>query len=125
MKIRLWRVISYSVIILIVGLLYGLFVKKTGIAVPCMFYRLTGWKCPGCGVTRMCVALLQLRWRDAFWFHPMLFVQLPVLGLIAIRNVVTYVKNGVSRVTRPETAVIYICIVLLVIFTVFRNMVGL
>lgn len=121
---RLWRVILYGVAILGIGLLYGVFVKVTGMAIPCVFYRVTGWKCPGCGVTRMCVALLQFKWSEAWNYHPMLLIQLPFLGLIALRNIVAYIKNGVCRVSRFETVVIYIGIVLLIGFTVFRNLVG-
>lgn len=110
-------------VILVIGLLYGLFVKKTGLAVPCVFYRVTGLKCPGCGVTRMCVALLQFRWREAFESHPVLLIQLPFLGLIALRNIIAYIRNGVSRVSRLETIIIYICIVLLLGFAVIRNII--
>lgn len=124
MKARLFRVIAYAVIVLGGGLLYGAFVKITGFAIPCMFNRLTGWKCPGCGVTRMCMALLQWNWKAAFYYHPMLFVQLPFLGMIALRNVISYIKTGSGRLSRFETVVLYIAIVLLVGFTVFRNIVG-
>ena len=121
---RLWQVILSSAVILIIGLTYGVFVKITGIAIPCVFYRVTGLKCPGCGVTRMCVALLQFRWREAWNCHSMLMIQLPFLGLIAMRNVIAYIKKGFCRVSHLETTIIYICIVLLVGFTMFRNIVG-
>ena len=39
------------------GLLYGIFVSYTGLAIPCLFRKVTGLLCPGCGVTGMCVAL--------------------------------------------------------------------
>lgn len=124
-KRRLCRMLFCGAAVLCIGLLYGVFVKVTGIAIPCVFYRITGWKCPGCGVTRMCLALLQFRWEEAWNCHPMLLAQLPFLGLIALRNVVAYIKNGACHISRFETVVIYICIVLLVAFTVFRNIAGL
>ncbi len=96
--------------------------KETGFAVPCVFHLITGWKCPGCGVTRMCVALLQLDFRSAFSSHPMLFVQLPVLGMIAVRGILAYIKDGIYRPTKLETVVIYICIVLLILFAIVRNL---
>ena len=123
-KSRFKRILLYSVIILLLGLLYGTFVKHTGIAIPCVFYLLTGYKCPGCGITRMCMALIRLDISGAFWSHPMLFVQLPFLLLIVVRNMVTYVKYGICRLTRLENIVIYICIGLLVGFAVLRNIVG-
>lgn len=120
-KKRFRRVLLISTVTLLLGFLYGIFVNSTGVAVPCVFYKVTGLKCPGCGVTHMCVALLQLNFKEAFQSHPMLFVQLPVLGLIFVKSVVGYIKDGAYRLKRLENTVIYICIALLIGFTVVRN----
>ena len=66
------------------GLLYGIFVSYTGLAIPCLFRKVTGLLCPGCGVTGMCVALLHLDWRGAFSCHPVLFVLLLPLTAVFI-----------------------------------------
>lgn len=120
---RMIKVLVCGVGLFLAGVLYGLFVKITGMAIPCIFHLITGLKCPGCGVTRMCVALLQLDVRGAFSSHPMLLLQLPFLLFILLRNVLTYIKCGVCRVSRKETIVIYICIALLIGFTVLRNII--
>lgn len=120
-RYRIKQVLIGGLFLFLLGLAYGLFVKITGLAIPCIFHLLTGWKCPGCGVTRMCVALLQMDFIGAFYCHPMLLIQLPFLGLIFLRNMIAYIKNGVCRLSRLENACVYICIVLLLVFTVFRN----
>ena len=66
------------------GLLYGIFVSYTGLAIPCLFRKVTGLLCPGCGVTGMCVALLHLNWKGAFFCHPVLFVLLLPLTAVFI-----------------------------------------
>ena len=33
------------------GLFYGLILIPLGFRIPCLFYRATGLRCPGCGVT--------------------------------------------------------------------------
>lgn len=43
----------------------------------CPFHFLTGHDCPGCGMTRACVALFQGRWSDAWGHHPL---ALPLIG---------------------------------------------
>ena len=54
--------------ILCAGLLYGLVGSPLGFRVPCLFYRLTGLRCPGCGMTDLCLALLRGRpWEAARW----------------------------------------------------------
>lgn len=40
------------------GMLYCIWLHCTGLGIPCLFYLWTGFKCPGCGITRMCLALL-------------------------------------------------------------------
>ena len=118
---RLRRILLYGEIIIFLGCLYGVLVKTTGLALPCIFRLLTGFQCPGCGVTRMCVALLQLDLNAAYKAHPMLLVQLPFLILIAVRNIIAYIKSGVCSVSKFETCCLYICIGLLVVFTIVRN----
>ncbi len=121
-KKRLYRVLRYTALVLAAGCLYGAFVAYTGLAVPCVFYRVTGFKCPGCGVTRMCVALLRLDFSEAFWSNPMLFVLSPVLAVIFATYLAGYVKDGRWSLGRIRTVMLYVCIALLVAFGVVRNL---
>lgn len=47
--------------LLCAGLLYGYVLIPLGLRAPCLFRRLTGLRCPGCGVTDLCLALLHGR----------------------------------------------------------------
>ncbi len=47
---------------------------------PCMFRRLTGLYCPGCGSTRGLARLLRLDLAGAWSFNPMLVLAGPYLG---------------------------------------------
>jgi hypothetical protein len=46
---------------------------------PCLFHRLTGFSCPGCGMTRAFHAALHGRFVDAFQFNPLGVMMLVVL----------------------------------------------
>ena len=46
--------------------------------IPCIFYSLTQLACPGCGMTRACVALVQGKFGIAWSYHPFSFF---VVGL--------------------------------------------
>lgn len=120
-KRRFEQVLGYGILVLGVGLLYGIFVSWSGIAIPCPFRRVTGLKCPGCGVTQMCVALLHLDLRTAFYSNQMLFVLFPVLGLVFLKYIADYVKTGQWRMGRLQNGIIYVSIVLLLFFAVIRN----
>ena len=46
--------------------------------IPCLFHSLTDLVCPGCGMTRACLALTQGQFTDAWGYHPFSFF---VIGL--------------------------------------------
>lgn len=118
---RLRKVAVYAGLILAVGVSYGIFVRRTGAAIPCLFHLITGWRCPGCGVTHMCVALLQLDVRTAFYSNQALFLLLPVLGIVFFTYIADYVKNGSWNMRPVQTKMIYVCIAILLIFGILRN----
>ena len=115
------RVLGFGILVLCMGMLYGIFVSRTGIAIPCLFRLVTNFKCPGCGVTQMCVALLQLDFKEAFHCNQMLFLLLPLLGAVFLKYIVDYVKTGLWHMGRLQNGIIYVSIALLLAFAVFRN----
>lgn len=118
---RLIRVITYALCIFTAGLVYGTFAKYTGLAIPCPIYTITGLKCPGCGVTRMCMALMQLDFDRAFSCHPVLFLLLIPLGIVCMGYAVTYVKDGSIKLKLWQNVILYISIVLLTGYGLVRN----
>lgn len=71
MQKRLVRIYS---IIFAAGFAYLIFVRITGIKLPCIFYETTGLLCPGCGITRMFVQLSCFNIKKAFMYNPVCFV---------------------------------------------------
>lgn len=116
------RIITYALCILMAGLAYGLFVRSTGFAIPCPIRTVTGLECPGCGVTRMCIALMQLDFKNAFLCHPMLFILLLPLGAVFIRSAAGYIEDGTWQTNRWQKTILYAGIALLVGFGVVRNL---
>lgn len=51
--------------LLCAGLLYGYVLIPLGLRIPCLFRRVTGLRCPGCGVTDLCLGLLHGRLEPA------------------------------------------------------------
>lgn len=93
----------------------------TGIAIPCLFYKVTGLRCPGCGVSRMCIALMKGNIAEAARYNSLLFFLLPFLLLILGDYLFRYVKTGRFVLRRWQNAVLYVMIVALVIFGILRN----
>lgn len=120
-QIRLRKVVACGVVLLVVGIGYGIFVQETGLAIPCLFHQITGFQCPGCGVTRMCVALLQLDLEKAFQSNQALFLLAPVLGIVFLKYLVDYIRTGTWKLNRIQSYTLYVCIVMLVVFGIARN----
>ena len=49
------------------------------IGVGCPIHFLTGVSCPGCGMTRAAFCLICLRFSDALYYHPLVFLMPAVL----------------------------------------------
>ncbi|MGL5435839.1 MAG: DUF2752 domain-containing protein [Lachnospiraceae bacterium] len=124
MKQRIKRIGIWLGIAAVTGCTYAAFVTNTGRALPCGIYLITGFKCPGCGVTRMCLSLMQLDFKNAFYSNQMLFVLLPVLSYLFGSYTLRYVKTGRWSLSKGQTVLTYICIVLLLMYAVYRNIRG-
>ncbi|MBQ9773804.1 MAG: DUF2752 domain-containing protein [Clostridia bacterium] len=108
-------------IVLGIGMLYLLFVLGTGIGLPCVFYLLTGWQCPSCGVSRMFLAVTRLDFAAAFHYNSFLFVTSPVILFCIVAPDVCYVRTGRCSLGRASV-LLWIEIALAVAFGVFRNL---
>jgi hypothetical protein len=52
--------------------------------VPCPVRAATGTPCPGCGMTRACVALARGRLGEAWSLHPFAYLLLPLAACVAL-----------------------------------------
>lgn len=120
---RLSRLLGGAGLLLAVGLAYALWVRATGLALPCPFRAVTGLLCPGCGVTRLCLALLRGDWAGAWRANPALLPMLPILAALAVRLSVRYVREGSAVLTRRENALVWVLAALLAAWGILRNLI--
>lgn len=52
----------------------------------CIFTILCGYPCPGCGISRAFFSFLTLRWKEAFWMNPMIFIWVPLIAWAAFNR---------------------------------------
>lgn len=108
--------------LLIIGFCYYIWIRTTGLYIPCMFRLVTGFKCPGCGITTMMVNLSKLNFKAAFIANPFLFITGP---FIAAELIYAYIKASRNeQISRTNIIGLYIYISLLLIFGIWRNIVG-
>ena len=121
-KKRLNGLLKKGGILIGIGLAYLVFVLLTSWRIPCIFYVLGGKYCPGCGITRMCVALARLDIQAAMSHNLLAFFLVPVLLVILLWKAAGYVRTGVWKRSKAETVFYIIAFVLCIVFTIMRNM---
>ncbi len=120
---RLRRLLTGLVLVTAAGMGYALWVNVTHLAVPCLFHVITGLQCPGCGVSRMCLALLRLDLPGAWQANGVLLALLPLIGGLLVYRATVYVRRGNVPTARWETLVWSGMAVVLLLWGIVRNVV--
>ncbi len=118
-KSRRNAIIKRDAILVGIGILYYIFIRVTGLAIPCIFRKITGFLCPGCGITRAILAAVRLDLAKAFAYK--LIIALPALAYIIVKNDYVFVRYGNRKLSRFDNILIFICIAGAVMFAVLRN----
>lgn len=121
-KKRFKQVIKPVLQILLLGIAYAIFVKITGWGLPCPIKLVTGKYCPGCGISRMLLAMLTLDFEAAFHANRLLFFLLPVILIYALIKAVCYIKTGENKQNLFEQLVILLVCIVTIAFWIMRNM---
>ena len=85
----------------------------------CPIYKYLGIFCPGCGLTRMFRSILNLEIYQAFRYNMLGFILLIVIILYIIYLIICFILH--KRFYIPNKYVLYGIIILVIIFTILRN----
>ena len=121
-KSRLLRLLAGAAAVLAAGLGYAAWVSLTGLAIPCPVHALTGLWCPGCGVTRMCLALLGMDLAGAWRANPGLLLALPAAAVLLGSMAWRYVRQGKRALLPWQTGLVWALVVWMLGFGVPRNL---
>jgi hypothetical protein len=106
----------------VVLIIYYLFLVKFGYGIPCLFHRVTGLLCPGCGVTHLIVSILHLDFKSAFESNQLIFITSPILFYFFIRLYLSWFRNKKYKLNKVENILVYFLIILFVSFGIVRNL---
>lgn len=106
--------------ILFIGGAYALWIKFTGKGLACVFNSATGLLCPGCGSTRMFLALLKLDLGSAWRHNGAVLVLL--FAWNAIAGAVFLGKPSFVRKSVFLYGALFASIATLVVFGILRNL---
>ena len=87
----------------------------------CLFKRLTGYDCPGCGGLRAFHHLLRGDFWEAFRLNPLVVTALPFLGVWAVRACLRPGKRSRSG-SGPALFWAWLLLAVVVLFGIIRNL---
>ena len=89
----------------------------------CMFHKVTGLHCPGCGMGRATHFLLNGRPLTAIQYNAFVILVLPVVVVAAIRSLFGWALRAPTRDHRPIRAFwIWLLFAALLLFAIARNL---
>ena len=104
------------------GAVYLYFHDPHSYPLPCIFYLLTGFYCPGCGAGRACYAILHGRFLEAFCYNLLMVILLPLLILYIAARTLDWVITGGDHVDYKISIRFLVGILVLVfVYWVVRN----
>ncbi len=91
-KRRLKNIIIINLALVFLAVIL-IILAKNGLAVPCIFNRITGFKCPGCGNTRAVMALIRFEFLKALNFNPVFPLEFFYIGWVYVISSINYMKG--------------------------------
>lgn len=88
---------------------------------PCIFYKLTGLYCPGCGMTRATHALFNGEIMKAIDYNPLFFSFSPLFIYMAAVQIKSIITTGKTRAIRLPYWLTVIVVIAVFAFWILRN----
>ena len=119
-KKRLQKTLVRCGVIFGIALAYLIFVLLTGIGIPCLINVTTGFKCVGCGISRMLISLVKLDFASAFKYNPFLFITGPIIIAYLVACEIKYILHGNRNMGKWEI-ILWVELILAVAYMILRN----
>lgn len=116
MKKRIIKVISIVLVLIMLLLGYYFLNSLFHIGIPCIFHKITGYQCPGCGITRALFSLIQGDIKKAFSYNQLIFFLAPFIIAYFIYTNYIYILG--KRQSKIAQNIITITSVILIIITI-------
>ena len=91
------------------------------IGIPCIFKTITGYDCPGCGLTRAVGEIIKLNFKEALEYNSSVFIVLPLL-IYYFSNILYAWLFDKKKKELPKL-IIVLMIIYLILYTIIRNIV--
>lgn len=124
MKTHMNKLTKNNSLLLIISIILILIIMRVFNirTIPCLFYTITHKYCPGCGMTRMILSLLHMRFYQAFRYNMLGFAFMPFVLVYLIYSLILWIEHKENNLlNKIPNNVWYSLIVITVLFGVLRN----
>lgn len=118
---RLWKILREFAVIIILGFIYLAVFLDFDIGIPCWFNKLTGLKCPGCGMTHAIAQLWRGDIKEALEYNALCLSVLPITCLYVMYRAVRYVNSDEEGFHIWEHMLLAVLLAVSVGYSVVRN----
>lgn len=116
-----WMLLGAAAVL--AGVTKGFPMQMKIFSLPCIFWELTGYYCPGCGGTRACAALFRGEIVRSFLCHPVVVYTAVVFAWYMISHTIEYLTRGRLAVgMRYRDLYLYLAAAIILIQWVVRNL---
>ncbi|MDM1045317.1 DUF2752 domain-containing protein [Myroides sp. 1354] len=118
-----FRILLYAVFPLGILLIVVKGLSSFPVIVNCSIKDYTGWDCPGCGGQRAVDAIVQGKFKDAFYYNQLIYIYLSVIAYIYVLFVEYYLLKNKRFMQRYgfSTRFAFLFIVIIFLFFIIRN----
>lgn len=104
---------NYKIFLIVgmIGILYLLVFFKYKIGIPCLFHEITGLYCPGCGMTRAIISIIELNFYQALRFNMLIFIVIPFV-------IIYFILKDKKKIPNCIWYVLLCCVI---IYGILRN----
>lgn len=120
---RACKLLKFWICIGFIGFIYYILWVYFHIGIKCPMNTLFNLDCGFCGLTRMCLSLLNLDVVHAFEVNKAVFVLLPLFSYYVFIYCYRYVLYGIECFRKNEEIVLWLCFIAIMIFGVVRNVI--
>jgi len=116
------RILLLSIGILLALALYCV-AAMSGYGLPCLFQRVTGLLCPGCGNSRAALALLKLDFAAAVSYNPLFPLEFFYLLWVYVHCCKAYLQGKPFSYKPPFPAVDIALLAAIILWWIIRNLI--
>lgn len=102
--------------------IYYIISSKYHIMLPCLFFRITGYLCPGCGITRCLICLTKGNFYQAFCYNKLFFLLMPFFIAYIFYSLYLYLFSKKDKILKNiPSAIWYLLLIIIILFGIVRN----